>query len=221
MRDPSLPDFAPEPPRPVSAPYGPPPVPGLPPARAQSRNSGKGGIAVFLSVVILVLMAGGGFAAYWFLFSPHRYIGTYRLKSQTSGGFTIDMDEAQKQLQSAAAQLGSTSGTPVTEVVTLELKADGTGQLVDTVTGLSGPLASLVAGVSGAPKTVTWHMEGRTMEAELDASALAMNGLTGTSAADSVKLTGKFEKGLLKLSGDQPSPFMGGTQKLTLVFQRQ
>jgi hypothetical protein len=181
-------------------------------------------VAVFLSVALLVILAGGGLAAYWFLFSPHRYVGTYNVKSISAMGMSIEVAEFGKMMGGVMGAMGTAPGsgaaTPTMEIL-LELKSDGTGTMTTNLSGFSGALAAAAAS-SNTPQPVKWHtVKGGGIAVEMDASAAgAANPMAGLSTGTTA-FEGKLEKGVLTLSADAPNPLAGGTMTVSMVCNKK
>jgi hypothetical protein len=177
-----------------------------------------------ISLVLAALVLMGGFAAYWFLFSSHRYVGTYKLKTVSTMGITVEMDQLGQMMGTLG---GSSGGPPPTIEVLLELKGDGTGSMTSTMSGLSGPLAAAAsaAGAGTSQSTaVKWHTEGRAIvvDADLSAAAAANPLAMGMGGGGSTAMGGKLEKGTLTLSADQPNPLASGqTLTTSMTFVRK
>lgn len=177
---------------------------------------------VAVSLVLAGLVIVGGFAAYWFLLSSHRYVGTYKLTTISAGGMSIEIEELGKTMGS----LGGVSGgaSPTIEVL-LELKSDGTGSMNSSVTGLSGPLASLAGAGTSQSQPLKWRADGRGIVVDADAgAAAAANPLAMSMAnyAGTTSLDGQLAKGKLTLSVESPNPAGGGQPVTTsMVFVRK
>jgi hypothetical protein len=192
------------------------------PARRHGPNVG------LIATIVAVILLGGGGLAYWFLLSPHRYVGTYRLKTIKTMGATIDVDEWAKSmggLMSAVGMGGASTGTGSTEVL-LVLKGNGTGEIQDKSSGGMFGVGMMVPGAAGAgakPIPVKWKPAKKGIEVTVSPPSGPTPGMspfaggTAGASAGAETLTGNLRGNELALSLDLSATGISMEMGMTFV----